>query len=76
MLGGAAGAFFGILGLNQLPTLHHPLFSRKMFERVTDDAFFISVESWDPKYDAEATAELLRQAGAAEVELVENEGAA
>lgn len=41
------------------------------FERVTDDAFFISVESWDPRFDPQATANLLEQAGATRVELID-----
>ena len=44
----ALGAVVGMLGLNRLPMHHHPLFRFKVFERVTDDAFFISIESWDP----------------------------
>ena len=72
ILFGALGAVFGMFGMNKLPMLHHPLFSSKTFERSTDDSFFISIESWDPKYDANATAELLKQAGAADVEVVKN----
>ncbi len=70
VLGGAAGAVFGMLALNQLPTLFHPLFGSARFERVTDDGFFVSIESWDPKFDAEETVELLRRLGATQVELV------
>ena len=67
----AVGAVVGMLALNQLPMHFHPLFSSKRFERATDDAFFISVESWDPRFDAQATAKLLEQAGASNVELVD-----
>ena len=72
VLGGAAGAVFGMFALNQLPTLYHPLFNSARFERATDDGFFISIESWDPKFDAVRTGELLRQSGATHVELVES----
>lgn len=72
VLGAALGAVFGMLGLNQLPMLYHPLFNSKAFERVADDGFFISVESWDPQFDANATAEFLKRCGATNVELVEN----
>jgi hypothetical protein len=68
----ALGAVFGMLGLNKLPMHHHPLFKSKVFERVTDDAFFISIESWDPKFDQTATRSLLESAGARTVELVES----
>ena len=50
----ALGAVFGMFGLNRLPMHHHPLFQSKVFERVTDDAFFISIESWDPRFDPSA----------------------
>jgi hypothetical protein len=69
---GALGAVFGMLGLSRLPMHHHPLFSSREFERVSDDGFFVSIESWDPQFDAAATPRLLRSLGAAHVELVEN----
>ena len=68
----ALGAVFGMFGLNRLPMHHHPLFQSKVFERVTDDAFFISIESWDPRFDATATRSLLQSAGARHIELLEN----
>jgi hypothetical protein len=68
----ALGAVFGMFGLNRLPMHHHPLFKSKVFERVTDDAFFISIESWDPKFDQAATRALLESAGARSVELLES----
>ena len=43
----------------------------EQFERSTDDGFFISVESWDPRFDSQATAALLEQAGAVDVELID-----
>jgi hypothetical protein len=68
----ALGAVFGMFALNRLPMHHHPLFKSKVFERVTDDAFFISIESWDPKFDQAATRALLESAGARSVELLES----
>lgn len=73
VLAAAAAAVFGMLGLNKLPTLFHPLFNKPRFERFSDDRFFISIEAWDPKFDERQTAELLRKAGATHVETVENE---
>ena len=70
VLGGAVGAVFGMFAFNQLPTLHHPLFASTRFERASDDGFFISIESWDPLFDADRTVDLLRRLGAKEVELV------
>jgi hypothetical protein len=72
VLFGALGAVFGMLGLNRLPMHYHPLFRSKVFERVTDDAFFISIESWDPRFDPSATGKLLESLGARSVELLES----
>lgn len=72
VLGGAVGAVFGMFAMNQLPTLHHPLFASKRFERASDDGFFVSIESWDPRFDPDRTVDLLRRLGAKEVELVAN----
>ena len=72
VLFGALGAVFGMFALNRLPMHHHPLFQSKVFERVTDDAFFISIESWDPQFDSVATGKLLESLGARSVELLES----
>ena len=69
---GALGAVFGMLGLNRLPMHHHPLFKSKVFERASDDTFFISIESWDPRFDPSGTAALLKSLGARNVELLES----
>ena len=68
----ALGAVVGMLALNRLPMHHHPLFRSKAFEQVTDDAFFISIESWDPRFDPSATGKLLASLGARSVELLES----
>ena len=68
VLGGALGAVLGILAFNKLPRHHHPLFASASFERASDDRFFISIESRDPRFDASATPELLRQSGASRLE--------
>ncbi len=72
VLGGATGAVLGFLGLSRLPRHHHPLFASKRFERVTDDRFFISIESWDPRFDPSATTKLMESLGARSVELLES----
>jgi hypothetical protein len=71
VLFGALGAVFGMLGLNRLPMHHHPLFKSKVFERASDDTFFISIESWDPRFDPSTTAAMLKSLGARSVELLE-----
>jgi hypothetical protein len=70
VLFGALAAVFGMLHLNRLPRHHHPLFRSKRFEQVTDDKFFVSVESDDPRYDARETTALLEELGASHVETV------
>ena len=72
VLFGALGSVFGMFGLNRLPMHHHPLFSSTVFERASDDAFFISIESWDPRFDPKATRTLLESLGPRSVELLES----
>jgi len=73
----ALSTVFGMFAFNKLPMLFHPLFGVDRFEKVTDDGFFISVESWDPKFDTAKTRDLLTGTGAKHVELVKrHEGAA
>jgi Ni/Fe-hydrogenase subunit HybB-like protein len=72
VLFGALGAVFGMLGLNRLPMHNHPLFTSKVFERASDDTFFISIESWDPRFDKAGTAAMLKSLGARSVELLES----
>lgn len=70
VLGAAVATVVGLLGLTLLPMHHHPLFASSRFERASDDAFFISIESWDPRFDPRATAEFLAGIGARHVETV------
>ena len=72
----ALGAVFGMFALNRLPTLFHPLFRSKNFERFSDDAFFISIEAWDPKFDAQATADFLRKIGGVDIEMIASDSGA
>jgi hypothetical protein len=66
----AFGAFFGMLAINQLPKLFHPLFNSSKFSRVTDGAFFISVQADDPKYDEQTVKNFLEFIGGKNVELI------
>ena len=61
-------AFLSNWILSGLPQPNHPAFNSKAFERVTDDKFFIMIESQDPKFDLEKTRELLASSGASHVE--------
>ena len=55
----ALTAFFGMLIGNALPRYHHPLFGNAHFRRVTTDAFFLSIEAADPRFDLESAERLL-----------------
>jgi hypothetical protein len=66
----ALTAVFGMLILNKLPLLHHPLFKHRKFRRVTNDKFFIVIEAIDPKFHREMTRTMLQKAGAHAVEEV------
>jgi hypothetical protein len=68
---GAFGALFGMLFLNRLPRLHHPLLKKRSFALATHDRFFIVIERDDPRYAEGTTRELLESLGSARVELVE-----
>ena len=61
------GTFFGMWGLNKLPTFFHPVMQHPLFYRASDDRFLVSVEATDPKYDAVRTKELLEKLGAHDV---------
>jgi hypothetical protein len=52
-------AFIGMLVLNGLPRLHHPLFASRAFRRATTDAFFLAIEATDPRFDPAKTEQLL-----------------
>ena len=70
ILGAASGALLGFLIMARLPRHHHALFNSERFTQVTDDTFFISIESTDPQYDSQRTAQLLKDLGADHVEPV------
>jgi hypothetical protein len=67
---GAFGSLLGMLFLNRLPRLYHPLFRSPRFAQVTHDKFFIAIESTDPKYSDIDTRRLLERAGARHIEEV------
>lgn len=68
---GSFGAILGMLFLNRLPRLHHPLLKHRRFARVTHDGFFIVIEASDPKYSEIDARKLLESAGGRHVEVVE-----
>ena len=64
---------FGLLALIRLPRLNHPLFASHQFQRVTDDGFFIAIETRDPQFCPTRTRELLAAIGGDNIELVEED---
>lgn len=49
----------GMLALNGLPLLYHPVMTAKNFDRATSDRFFLCLEKTDPLYDNDKTREFL-----------------
>lgn len=54
---------FGMVGLNGLPRLQHPLWDWDAFGRVTHDKFVIVIEANDPRFSEKASIDLLREVG-------------
>jgi hypothetical protein len=61
VLGAALAAFLGMLFLDGLPKLYHPVFNSPDFDLATRNRFFLCVESADPRFDAKATRTFLEQ---------------
>ncbi len=68
---GSFGALFGMLFLNRLPRLYHPLLKNRRFALATHDRFFVVIETSDPKYSEDATRRLLEDLGSKHIEVVE-----
>lgn len=63
----ALSCFVGLFVLGRLPTFFHPTMTHPSFTRATDDAFFVSVEAADPRYDATEIRGLLQRLGAQQI---------
>lgn len=73
VLGGAFGAFFSMLILNRLPQWFHGNFYSPNFIKFSDDSFFVSIESEDPKFSESDTVAFLESIGGKNVEVVRGE---
>ncbi len=72
IMGAAVGALIGMLALNELPRLHHPLFNSKRFELVSRDKFFLLIGALDEKFSETETRKLLESIGGAHIEIIED----
>jgi len=70
VLGGALSSLLGMFHLNRMPTFNHPLFNSKIFEKATDNYFFISIESKDPLFSEKDTTDFLNSIGGKDIEVV------
>jgi hypothetical protein len=59
-----------MLVLNQLPKWYHPVFNWDRFKKVSDDGFFLVIESRDPKFAEARVKSLLEGAGAKNLTLI------
>ena len=71
VLGAAVGAFVGMLALNGLPRLHHPLLQKARFALASRDKFFLVIGANDLKFSETETRRLLESLGGTHIELVE-----
>ena len=71
VLGAAVGAFVGMLAMNGLPRLHHPLLEKARFALASRDKFFLVIGANDPNFFETETRRLLESLGGTHIELVE-----
>ena len=72
LLAALSARCFGMFAFNKLPDALPSAVRRRSLRAGHRRRFFISIEAWDPKFDADATTErLLPGTGATRVELVE-----
>jgi hypothetical protein len=71
ILFGSFGALLGMLFLNRLPRLHHPLLKNRRFALATHDRFFVVIETSDAKFSDHETRQLLESLGSRHIEWVE-----
>ena len=67
ILFGAFSTVIGMLILNGLPMPYHPVFNAPNFERASQDAFFLCIESQDPLFSPAETSRFLQSLGPQQV---------
>lgn len=63
-------AVAGMLIINRLPKLYHPLFGTPRFGLASQDRFFLYIAANDPKFDADKTRSFIGSLGAWSIEAV------
>ena len=63
----AFGTIIGLLLLTLMPRLHHPVFNWDRFKRVSDDGFFVVLESADPRFEKGASRRFLEELGGSHI---------
>ncbi len=66
----ALTALVGMLLLNKLPQFFHPIFHSDRFSKVTDDAFFVSIEADNDDFDPEQARSFLEKIGGKNIEFL------
>lgn len=59
----AFAAFGAMLTMNFLPRWNHPMFNWNRFKRVSNDGFFLVIETRDPRFNENETVSLLERSG-------------
>ena len=57
----ALAAVFGMLGLNGLPRLNHPVFNAPNFALATRNRFFLCIQARDPLFNIEVVKQFLQE---------------
>jgi hypothetical protein len=60
----------GMLIMNGLPRLNHPMFNWERFKKVSDDKFFCVIEACDPKFSEREVQDFLQSLGGQNITLV------
>ncbi|MGG5811261.1 DUF3341 domain-containing protein [Falsiroseomonas sp. CW058] len=63
ILWAAAASLLGMLALNGLPRLSHPVFAAPGFGRASENRFFLLILAEDPRFGAEAATRFLQGLG-------------